>query len=828
VLHKLAKWVGFEPRQAPEDVTGPDDIQISDLEVSNNYAPEITIEWIVESSESSVRLSNAIKHADFPFRTVAEYLANPNPLDAVIRVQNIGRKTAEELNALIKNFVNNPYNFPKENSQVEAQHQNILSLLRDEISLALNKYSFPRALFDVPLATRLENVLKNIDQEKNEFKTLADCGLNYQEFREHFLRQANFGRKTLRDLESVLRSVSAHYLTQEGISQNDAREIAAWLFNEIATTDHHKIEAFLNFFKNKSISNITDAKDILTPDNLSLLGVQHNEELNAEIIKNLIKELVNDREYDVLVKRFALNQKVSETLDEVAKDYNCTRERIRQIEKKALGKLKVLKKTFHFYLEKESRNIQTILFEDIDYFSYEETTKIFKRLPGEYRIGIQVSYGDIDAYLKAHYTNHKMFWINKTDPQRLEQLKHIINSDTAGKPLEKRISEVLNQLKWPITVNALAKEIIEYSADVIEKELRNTFDAEIVNGDIRVFRKNIRASQRVIMALRYAGRALSLSEVRSYHKQLFAHDVLEHHVGAILGRLEEALIVERGKYNLYENLELSSKEVETIRQECFAYLNERKIYVSAKRIFDDIYIGRHTYNAEFNPYMLMGILQDDGRFVCKRGLMLGLSTFSEEDFVGLNEKIYKIVDDYGPIDLKEIQEHLSSDRKVLDVTVLIVLDDSPQHIKIAPATYDRIDRVIGDHKDCCAFKFAIEIALIDGDLSIFALQNRLEAVGINFDKNVLVSWLDKQENIERRKTTVHLVASSMEVTEHNEKYLHLFSTPQKDTNRMFEDLKIESPLLAPIDYRLTEKYPDLVQKIDEDNELNNLFREFEF
>ena len=72
-------------------------------------------------------------------------------------------------------------------------------------------------------------------------------------------------------------------------------------------------------------------------------------------IKKMLSGL-SDRERDILVKRYGLEDGVQRTLDEVGYYFNLTRERIRQIEKKSLDKLKTPSKVFMFkkLLEGES------------------------------------------------------------------------------------------------------------------------------------------------------------------------------------------------------------------------------------------------------------------------------------------------------------------------------------------------------------------------------------------------------------------------------------------------------------------------------------------
>jgi RNA polymerase primary sigma factor len=62
-------------------------------------------------------------------------------------------------------------------------------------------------------------------------------------------------------------------------------------------------------------------------------------EILKEEIKNVLDTL-QDREKEVLELRFGLKDGTSHTLEEVGKKFNVTRERIRQIEAKALRKLR--------------------------------------------------------------------------------------------------------------------------------------------------------------------------------------------------------------------------------------------------------------------------------------------------------------------------------------------------------------------------------------------------------------------------------------------------------------------------------------------------------
>mgnify|MGYP001170963542 FL=1 len=69
-----------------------------------------------------------------------------------------------------------------------------------------------------------------------------------------------------------------------------------------------------------------------------------NNELKSMINDSLLKVL-NDREKDVIKKRFGIDEDQVFTLEEIGNIFNVTRERIRQIELKALKKLKKIRKS---------------------------------------------------------------------------------------------------------------------------------------------------------------------------------------------------------------------------------------------------------------------------------------------------------------------------------------------------------------------------------------------------------------------------------------------------------------------------------------------------
>lgn len=124
--------------------------------------------------------------------------------------------------------------------------------------------------------------------------------------------------------------------------------------------DDDKIFEYISEHSDKKVS-LKTYNDALTASSISSLDYRVGEDEDAEILdfistddnvektvldsiiyEDLIDNLdcLTDREKDVIKLRFGLEDGIPLTLEEIGQKYNLTRERIRQIEKKALEKLR--------------------------------------------------------------------------------------------------------------------------------------------------------------------------------------------------------------------------------------------------------------------------------------------------------------------------------------------------------------------------------------------------------------------------------------------------------------------------------------------------------
>jgi len=132
-------------------------------------------------------------------------------------------------------------------------------------------------------------------------------------------------------------------LVQELGRDPSAEEIAARMGNGMSSEKVREIQKIalepvsletpIGEEDDSHLGDFIEDKDAMSPDQFA-----NNELLKDEI--NLILSTLTDREEKVIRLRFGLEDGRTRTLEEVGKEFDVTRERIRQIEAKALRKLK--------------------------------------------------------------------------------------------------------------------------------------------------------------------------------------------------------------------------------------------------------------------------------------------------------------------------------------------------------------------------------------------------------------------------------------------------------------------------------------------------------
>lgn len=143
----------------------------------------------------------------------------------------------------------------------------------------------------------------------------------------------------LHTLKEKISSYKKEFLKNNGY-EPDVEAIASDL--NVSVEDVKKIE--MVFIENESFDRWIGEKDDTTVGDLIADSSQNVEEeaINKSLTKDIKKALgcLTEREREVIEQRFGLNTGFGKTLEEIGIEFNVTRERIRQIEDKALMKIK--------------------------------------------------------------------------------------------------------------------------------------------------------------------------------------------------------------------------------------------------------------------------------------------------------------------------------------------------------------------------------------------------------------------------------------------------------------------------------------------------------
>ena len=147
----------------------------------------------------------------------------------------------------------------------------------------------------------------------------------------------------------IQETLSRFKKTKQQMEQTDQKEVSkADVAHKLNMTEE-KIDTFLNAFtKTLSIesgASLTDNKE------LTLAEIIEDEKQNVErsVVDKELKEdimraldILKEKERNVIVLRFGLKEEQKKTLEEIGNSYGVTKECIRQIEKRAIEKLKNL------------------------------------------------------------------------------------------------------------------------------------------------------------------------------------------------------------------------------------------------------------------------------------------------------------------------------------------------------------------------------------------------------------------------------------------------------------------------------------------------------
>lgn len=691
-----------------------------------------------------------------------------------------------------------------------------------------------------PVSVRVRNAI--LSAEKNDkliIKTLKEYMENQQYAKTILSKLDNMGLKSIQDLDfainDYIRTPEGSHTKFYGLQSNTSVELEISLEKFVsiypvniriknaikAATEESKlgIQSIKSYIENPIKSKI----ELKTIENLGLKSIvelesaiidyclndtKQNQNESVNIHHNfieIIESILSNKEISIL----KLRSLASKTLEDVGIKFGVTRERIRQIERGAIRKLS---KQLKLPLEKFSIKLDQDLDDSYGEIGLNDILDKYNTSGLEFKFIV---------YISGNFFKEKIAIKNK--------LVYRVSNTNNFLEWNNIIDDCLYSSFWPIEMERLKKELIDIPETYLTRYLLKKRKATIENGVIKKLDK-ISQEARVAYILRYAGKPLQVSEIVQLFKSMFELEINEHNARSIVGRMDNALIVDRGIYALYETFGLTDEFINFVRYKSQQYLLSKNIFISSKVIYKDVFKSNEEFKLINNEYVLHGILQDDDRFHIKRGLMVGLLEYGGEvEHIPLTNEIYRLVVERGPISVTEIKDLLSRHRKILSVTVSMMLNKYPDVVKISPGQFATIEFVFKSEENFEDFLVAIKIALINKKMTLYHLITMLRSLdcfdNIEITKSLVSTSITKIDNVIKEGEIYSLSEIDGDLDKYNSIINNLLSEGMSasdvkdELNRLYD--------FSRLDYRLV-KDGDIhdVELGSKNNEISSIFQAF--
>ena len=653
---------GSHPTADPAQSLSTPDISQKSSNASDNISD------ILRTVDCSSRLFDVItlNANHLPVNTVREYMAAPDyARQGFLRLFGLGQSTVNELDQIMHSLDPGQHHM---DPGVEHAYQNALLAVEHFCSDMM----YPDELLEWTPPTRLANLL-NIEREAHsapffDFLKIRD------ETIARLLTRKNCGQRSIGHLDKIISRLLRTRLSACGADE--------------------QLEPYLRDLMRGNIPPLhilaTIAEiETVHPDRTAFPALVENHNL-SDILSALLP-LLGARQHDILTRRYGIGTGRPETLAMLAACYDLTRERVRQIERTALNKIATRRVADRLVTVLKRENTLEKFFKNRKIIVKEQIKAVRKTLNPEERLGIDVAYGTASAFLDAESIRTKVGWVQDHDLDLADQ-----EPDTLSRTLKTRIVSAIRKLHLPIRLSEISSAIPDYPDSIIKTVLVENLGATFT-GDITGPIPNLPVRVQCILILRDAGHALHCEEILKKMRNIFKTDGTIGQVRGTLTNLPDALIVDRGVYDLHENLDLTQDDLTEIRNRTYDHLKTAGQFTSAKVLFSHLFNGDvRRFGSAFGPYMLLGILQSDRRFKTKKGLMVGLASQSgKTEFRSLGDDILTVLSESGrAMRLAEIADKLKDNRDVTAASISTRIRTIPEIISIGRGLVDLETRAI--------------------------------------------------------------------------------------------------------------------------------------
>jgi hypothetical protein len=380
----------------------------------------LTLGELVSLSNASARLTSGLSRSGLSQISVADAILDKVALIAsCYKVPGMGRKSVRELQWLLaecsKNLASGTQSSDKEklvDTKVREELLQCIASRFDDITLEqICEYTV--------LSVRLKNgIMGSLFREAKLGKLLLD----WPETRREMAELQNLGRSSISELNRVCSELISKLLLTANI-EKELADVAASFTLSGAHISNQSSKLLIQALQDQVNFKISDigASEILAPDTITQI---------------LLSEL-KERPRKIIERRYGIGQNIAETLEQIGIDYKVTRERIRQIEKKALKAVSVSAKLLpiNASLVVFGNDVWDCISGKKGYLSELDVKKV-NRLPANFVFLLDVAGITLEEWLDAFGNRWEGGWCSKaTDIAELDAIASSIEDELKGKPL---------------------------------------------------------------------------------------------------------------------------------------------------------------------------------------------------------------------------------------------------------------------------------------------------------------------------------------------------------------------------------------------------------
>jgi Sigma-70, region 4 len=394
---------------------------------------------LIEESDVSVRLSNALHAASgLPLETVRDYLnAGPEAKLQFLRLPNLGRKSADELDVLVRQFAKEERELPSPETVDQEPSEPPPPSLRELLAELFDDDEFPAVFLDDGVPKRLETCLTNAEP-----KPLSEAFGDWQASCVALLGQQNVGRQSIVDLSTLALRHIRKRLAPLGFTPQEIAAAAPVIL--MGAPPDPDAAAMLE----QRLGNLISSEP----------SVEERGQRSLDETMLSFFPILGERERDVLTRRYGYPDLEIETLESIAQTYSVTRERIRQIESKALRRLSVrnVKRQIQEAFEAEKATIPIRLHSGRGYVNDDVIYRTMQSLPATLRIAIDILFKDRKGLLKQLATHWHGGWVfEPLNSKELGETAKTIRQRAKGVPLPNTLPLILGSLSIDVALPAI-------------------------------------------------------------------------------------------------------------------------------------------------------------------------------------------------------------------------------------------------------------------------------------------------------------------------------------------------------------------------------------